>query len=198
MLPREVLERVARSTEPHDAISQFLREVNANAGLDAEKEIVGLHRADPERHAVDIVRIALRKSRAESKPVRRLLLGLDQFEEIVDQMRSELTREPGSGWQTLRSLLAGLFDEPSIIVAYTLESSRLGSLRQCGLPASMFDAFSIELNTGFAFLEKLITRPFGNDFDSRTKLLAHFATNTKEIDDRVATISIPTLHPYLC
>lgn len=103
-----------------------------------ERGVAGLHRVrQPAKGTTDAQLNAVVSGIADALQAsgNRLVLGVDQFEEILDNVsleRPEDRAKPGSWWQLLR-FIGQIVRQPGIWVAATLETQRLDRLEDMGL-----------------------------------------------------------------
>ena len=109
--------------------------------------------------AVDALTAALKVKGPES----RLIIGLDQFEEILDDLADPRRQHSASRWKPLLSFVALAAKSGRFGFVYTLESSRRAVFEKMDLPAVFRAAYVQDLGGyNFKFLEEVIRLPFQN------------------------------------
>lgn len=109
--------------------------------------------------AVDVLTAALNVKRAET----RLVIGLDQFEEILDDLSDTRRKISASRWQLLLSFVSLAAKSGRFGFVYTLESSRRALFEKGGLPEVFRSAYVQDLGGyDFKFLTSVIQLPFQN------------------------------------
>lgn len=87
----------------------------------------------------------------------RLVIGIDQFEEILDVLIGGLVE---NNWQLLIDFINCTIEKPNIGIVYTLESSRKPSHDKQKIGKAFEFAGEIELNNDAEFVKKIISLPF--------------------------------------
>ncbi|CAN5440843.1 hypothetical protein BH10ACI4_BH10ACI4_28260 [soil metagenome] len=110
--------------------------------------------------AVDALIAALN----EKGPEWRLIIGLDQFEEILDDLANNSRQHCAQRWQRLLSFVALAARSGRFGFVYTLESSRRELFDKANLPGVFRQAYVQNLGGGCdsKFLEAVIRIPFQN------------------------------------
>ena len=90
-----------------------------------------------------------------------LVIGLDQFEEIIDDLAAASERPYAGNWRPLLLFVEQALATGRIGIAYTLESSRLEAFERLELPEAFRQAHEVPLGSpSDGFIRAVITQPF--------------------------------------
>lgn len=108
--------------------------------------------------AVDVLTEALA---AKDDNAYTLVIGLDQFEEIIDDLRAVEQRSYARAWLPLLSFVERATATGRFGFVYTLESSRRQAFQDVELPEVFRQAYEVPLgNPSDAFIRTIIQQPF--------------------------------------
>jgi len=144
---------------PGDVILLLLKTVHDRGVLDIPLDVIRkVERARLRAPAVAMAALHALLPAASDGGKSKLVIGLDQFEEIVDDMSSgELRRS----WLPLIEFVQASTGNTSIGFVYTLESSRRGSFDSLDLPDAFRDRYELKISDSDEnFLSKVIEIPF--------------------------------------
>ena len=141
-----------------DALDTIMDEIETQAGLELsgkERRAISRAGASGPTDAAEAVISQLKQSRSGAE---RLILALDQFEEIVDELGSARRREY---WQPLLRFLRAASRHPEFGLIYTLESSRVDQHQRLKLSEPFKGAFEEKLDDFTdSNVEDIIRLPF--------------------------------------
>ncbi|MDR4517356.1 MAG: hypothetical protein MRK00_08215 [Nitrosomonas sp.] len=134
--------------------------------------------ADAPKKAAEIISNALVQSQTRDSS---LVLGLDQFEEIVDMLTG---REAGN-WRSLLQFVQEAVDFPNIGIVYTLESSRKSKHDQLELGKAFETAHEVEVELTSNFIDEVIRRPFADTgYKLANDVVDKLKSNLSKLQDR--------------
>lgn len=145
--------------QPRNVISTILALVNRDTNLRiSATDIYNLE--GQALHAPTKAVLLLEELLAQSRRDQgaRLVIGIDQFEEIVDRLAIPAQK---IYWDPLIEFVSKAAGSPSLAVVYTLESGRLQALRKLRLGAAFTQGARLELDKDpMSFFTEIIEEPF--------------------------------------
>ncbi|HLZ87062.1 MAG TPA: ankyrin repeat domain-containing protein, partial [Puia sp.] len=190
-----------RPEDLHDAggregsvIPSILNAIVKKAGLDISGadilDITDKGSGAPKRAAEIISRELRRRPNRDA----RLVLGLDQFEEIVDILAG---REPGD-WHILLQFVEEAIRHPNIGFVYTLESSRKHQHDQLELGNAFKFAHEEELDLDRDFIDEIIRKPFADTgYALANDVVDTLKRNLHELQDEKDHLAYHSVLPLL-
>ncbi len=144
-LPARLLNIIAREIKDLGLPASALDRVSRSASKAAQ-------------FAVEVLEQALAAKGAEAPSI---VIGIDQFEEILDDLDAMDRRPYAASWNSLLSFIERAARGRRFGFVYTLESSRQVIFETLKLPKVFYEAYEVRLGGhDDRFLEAIITKPF--------------------------------------
>lgn len=167
--------------KPRPVIATLLQKIDRGTNLRisaADIDTVETHPNAPQA-AVELLSRLLAQSRDGRGA--RLVVGIDQFEEIVDQLA---IHDRFKYWDSLIRFIVLAAGSPSLGMVYTLENARHPALERLQLGPAFSQAEVIELNNNsdFFFLTEIIDKPFKKEgYPLSRKVVAKLRENARAL-----------------
>jgi len=196
--PQEHFKALAGDVDrPLDAA---LIEIEAQAGLRLPpvelRAVLRAGAAAPNEAADGIGRALEAEAQAAGMP-RRLIIALDQFEEIVDELASAHRAEY---WNPLLQFVKALTLQDNVGLVYTLERSRQQRHDALSLPRPFVEASERKLDdeTGDTTIRKIISRPFARTgYPLSDEVVKTLAKNFADLGDKDSHAARNSVLPLL-
>ena len=146
---------------PKDVLKRFLRLVSLQTKLkfdQSDYDEIDAARFRAPQKAVEILESKLEKLKQTGDLSARLIVGLDQFEEIVDDLASEHFAQP---WQDLIEFVNASQHSSKIGTVFTLESSRRTVIQKIELLSAFSKCRFFEIDgSSPEFVREIVELPF--------------------------------------
>ncbi len=165
-------------------LTKLLEEIDEQTDLNIPKKFKPKGSMAPQQILVKLEELLLSSSTKNKRT--KLVIGIDQFEEIVDDLNSIKHK---TVWEPLISLIEACTNNDYIGFIYTLESSRETTIKSSKSCSHFTNHHSIKLDTSDKFLTAIISEPFmGSGYKLENGIINELINNTKKLPDDTGSV----------